>query len=252
MELESELLREQLPETYLRPYVEVDQFFERCEAIAHEAGFRIDRRREFAGPGYDQLNLYLGAGERDLPMLRMVSSPSLSDRLKVDVVAEWKSPGPAYEEYLETLKHSYLILFREYGDKHGRRLRLGVPRRAPRFDPTTVGCNRISYALEKLNSVMHTLTVGQGDARDRLKSASWNLLVLRADDLPVPLDRHWTWIMKKLTAREPRYQGEGSVEASLAQMRNSTASQIAERILKVHNALREIDRKVCGGSEYFT
>lgn len=236
------LLDEELPLLTLRPDVAPGEFFDRCEEIAHEEGYPIDRRREYAGLGYDQLNLHLDPVD-DYPMLRMVLTASSPTRLAADVVARWTSHPPTYEEYLSVAKSAYRELLSKYATRFGRRLRIGIPRRPTVFDPAKVDCNRIDYALSNLDQAVQAMAVGPGDVRQRLTSAFWTFHVVRPEDLPPPLDEHMQWVYDQLTHRPARYRGEGTVAATTAQMRRSTGVKIAERILAISDALREIHKK---------
>jgi hypothetical protein len=63
---------------------------------------------------------------------------------------------------------------------------------------------------------------------------------VRASDLPEPLRKHLQWVYDEITWRPARHKLEGTVEATLAQMKNSTASKIAERVLALADALDEL------------
>lgn len=57
---------------------------------------------------------------------------------------------------------------------------------------------------------------------------------------PDLLGKHPEWIYDQITRRPARHQFEGSVEASLVQMKKSKASKIAERVLALADALDEV------------
>ena len=233
------LLREQLPVLTLRPDVAPSEFFDRCEQIAADEGYREDRRRQFAGPECDQLNLYLGSAKGD-PMLRMVSSPPNPQTLTADVVTRWNSSPVAYEEYVPVVKAAYRELLTLYAAKYGKRLRLGTPRRPTVFDPATVDCNTIDYPFHHLEQAVRGMATGPGDVRARLKSAYESLHVIRPSDLPPPLDEHMQWVFDQLTHRKARHRWEGTVAATTGQMKCATGVKIAERILAISDALGEI------------
>lgn len=251
--MESELLRVELPELSLTPHEPIEKFFEKCERIAEECDWGIDRRRNYAGPNSnsDQLNMHLGAQGPETPMLRMVCPPSCEGRLKVDSVARWSEGRPRYDEYLDSAKAAYRRLFDEYKDRFGRRLRLGVPRTPVFFDPEDVVCGRISYARGKFHNAVRSLATGEGDVRSRLGNAFMTLHVVKPDDLPPPLDAHLGWVYDQLTRFEPRHRHEGSVQATLARIQNSTGAKIGRRIVAISDSLNEVDRKLCNGMEYF-
>jgi hypothetical protein len=239
-----DLLEDSLPEATLSPDVDVAVFFGRCEAIAQSHGWVIDRRREYAGPGYDQLNIHLEADDPGYPMLRMVASPRRPAKLSLDVVAAWTGHTIEYDEYVQTLRDSYGLLLDAYARAHSKRLRLGMPHRPPRLDIATIDCNRIRYASEKLGGLARTLAIGEGDARDRLINAFSTFHVIRPDDLPEPLKGHLKRVYEQITRKPARHQMEGSVEATVRTMKNATAAAILERLLEIADAV-QIVQKVC-------
>src|SRR5438552_4491201 len=165
------LLEELLPEISLRPDVEAAAFFDRCEAIAKAKGYGIDRRRNYAGPGFDQLNLHLVESDDSYLMLRMVSTPDANDRLKLDVVARWTTHPIPYDEYVDVARAGYRQLLDDYANANQKRLRIGIPKRSAHFDPATLNCGPISYAREKFSQAMREMAIGEGDVRDRVRSA---------------------------------------------------------------------------------
>jgi hypothetical protein len=239
-----DLLEERLPELSLTVDVARDAFFDRCESLASANGWRVDRRREYAGPGYDQLNLHLEPGVPGYPMLRMVATPGDPKRLGLDVVTSWSSRPLRYHEYLTAARASYRRLFDAYEKAYGKRLRLGVPRRPRTLDLATLDCNRISYAGEKFRGLYRTLAVGEGDARDRLINAFSTFHVIRPKDLPPPLREHLEWVYEQITRKPGRHRFEGSVEATVRAMKNATAARILERILDIADAIAVIE-EIC-------
>lgn len=237
-----DLLEEPLPSLTLRTDVGPSEFFDRCEVLAGGREYRIDRRRNYAGPGYDQLNLHLGS-DKSAPMVRMVVTPHGPNRVDLDVVARWASCPIDYDEYLRVAKDAYGCLFDAYAEVHGVRLRLGVSRRPPRLDMKTVDCRRVEYAMGKFREAVRDMAVGAGDVRERLRAAWLTIYMVEADDLPVPLRQHLTWVQGQLTKCEARHRFEGAVDATVNKMRRSTGVKIAERILALADALDEIHRR---------
>lgn len=237
-----DLLEEPLPAISLRPDVPAAEFLDRCEAVARSRGYGIDRRRDYAGPGYDHLNLHLGGADAP-PMVRMVATPRDPTRLDLDVVAPWSGHPIDYDEYLATAKGAYDKLLAEYAADYGPRLRLGISRKTPRLDMKTVNCGQIEYAQGKFHEAIRAMAVGAGDVRERLRSAWLIIHVVRSDDLPVPLKEHLAWVHEELTWREARHSHEGTLDATVYQMRRSTGAKIAKRILALADALDDIDER---------
>lgn len=236
-----DLLETPLPELRLNIDIDPPSFFDECEAIAKANDWIVDRRREYAGPGYDQLNLHLGSGPKRYPMIRMVAVPREPRRLRLDVVDHWASSPIAYDEYLDTARLAYATLLRAMNRRTGKAYRLSVPRRPPSIDYTQVDCNRIGYASEKFTGLCRSLAVAPGDARDRLIKAFSSLHVIRPDDLPDPLRGHLARVYEEITKRPARHQWEGSVEATVSSMKNKTASRILERLLEIGDAIERLD-----------
>jgi hypothetical protein len=237
-----DLLDLPLPELTLSLDLEASAFFDRCELIANDRRWRIDRRRAFAGPGYDQLNLHIGHDEPDdYPMLRMVSVPRHANRLQLDVVRRWASWPIEYDEYLAVARAAYSQLLTAYKQAYGRRFRLGVPRRPDSVDTAKLDCRRISYAAEKFGGLCRSLAIGKGDARDRLISAFMSIHVIRPDDLPPPLQKHLRWVYAQIMKRPARHQFEGAVEGTVRTMKTATAARVLERLVDLAEAIAVLD-----------
>ena len=180
-----DLVDEELPTLTLRPEVAPSVCLDRCEAVAEEKGYAIDRRRDYAGPGYDLLNLHLGGSVGSPPMIRMVSTPRMGDRLALDTVDDRVSL--TYDSYVPAAKAAYRRFLRDSADKFHKHLRVGVPRRRPRFDLASANLASVSYARETFAHAIRAMAVGKGDVRDRLISAFMLVHVVRPEELPEPL-----------------------------------------------------------------
>jgi hypothetical protein len=236
-----------LPKLTLKIDIDASTFFDRCEAIAASRGWEVDRRRAYAGPGYDHLNLHRGdIGPNRYPMVRMVSVPRELHRLDLDVVTHWTTRPISYDEYLQVARESYSALLNGYKEAHGKRFRLGIPRRPESVDLRKVDCGRISYAAEKFTGFTRSLAIGEGDARRRLISAFGGFHVIRPEDLPQPLRKHLAWVYAQITKREARHQYEGQVEATVSTMKNATAAKVLERLVDLAEAIDALDGQ-CNG-----
>ncbi len=252
MEMESRLLRVELPSIQLTIPRPVREFFDECEAIAHQVGWSFERSQNFTGleDSSDRLNIYVGPMPGTEPMLRLVAFPE-RQRLELDIVQSWSPGGPAYDEYVEAAKEHYRALFRSYQKKHGSRLRLGIPRRPILFAPESVICSDITYAQPHFRSAVKKLATGPRDARRRLAGVFPSLSVIRAESLPEPLKQHFSWIRQTLTREAPRWRGDTALEATLRKITNATGAKVAERIVDIADALDEIAHRVCGEEPYF-
>lgn len=241
-----DLLDVPLPELRLRLDIAPSVFFDRCEAIGRVQDWRIDRRHSYAGPGYDQLNLYIGSAMKRYPMLRMVSTPKEKFLLSLDVVALWESWPCSYDEYLELARRSYERLLTAYAEAHGKRYRLSVPRRPESLDLQNIDCDKIGYAAEKFADVRRSLALGKGDARARLIGAFATFHVIRPSDLPMPLRKHLVWVYGQITKRPARHRLEEIVEATVSTMKTATAATILERLIDLADAI-DVLEEVCRG-----
>jgi hypothetical protein len=243
IELKMNLLYEELPNLTLHPKLEPSVFFDRCEEVAKEKGYGIDRRREYAGAGSDQLNLYVG-GEPDVcPIIRMVSFPSLKDRLNIDVVDD--QIDLVYDKYMPYALATCQKFLQEYAIKFGTKLRLGIPRRRPHFDLSIADFSSIPYAREKFELAIRDMVTGKGDVRERLRNAYLTIHMVSPDNLPEPLESELRWIYHELTKRPARWRGEGTVGATTAAMTRKKGEKIAEHILAIYDALVELEDRYC-------
>ena len=99
----------------------------------------------------------------------------------------------------------------------------------------------MDYALEKLRLAIFDLTIGEGNIKERLLTATKNLTELSENDFPEPLRQDWNSIFTRLTKKESpenvRKYGEGNFEATICGMRKSTASKIAIDIVIIDQQL---------------
>jgi hypothetical protein len=97
------------------------------------------------------------------------------------------------------------------------------------------------YACEKLSLAIYELTVGEGDVRSRLRKASKYLSAIFENDFPPEFREDWIWIQTQLTKRRSKWEGteydEGSFNATIHGMRNSTGSEIAKRMVELESQL---------------
>ena len=234
-----DLLNPPLPRISLHPDIPPSEFFGRCEVIAADLGFRIYRGEEYAEDGFDQLNVYMREQPEKLTIL-MAVTPATKATVTCEVLANWKTHPPTYDEYVAAAKEASKPLLASYAAKYGRRFRLGISRRPEPWDRASIDCSRLDYAHGKFTEAVRSMAAGPGDIRSRLKSAFMALYVVKPTELPPPLQRHLEWVFQQLTWRPPRYGREGSLHATLARMKRATGVRIAKRILAITDALDEL------------
>lgn len=94
-----------------------------------------------------------------------------------------------------------------------------------------------NHAYERFYLALEQLATAPGDVRSRLERAYSHLDGLLLRELPGDLRTDFEWIKRMLTRREPRWEDDNRIKASLARMRNSTGVKIAKRILKLKETL---------------
>ncbi|EMK3316757.1 hypothetical protein D8T63_19840 [Vibrio vulnificus] len=103
---------------------------------------------------------------------------------------------------------------------------------------------KYQYVKRHIKDAVECLCIGEGDARSRLAAANDVTSNLVGHHFPDELLPIWDDIQRKLTKYGPckDSQGkivEGSISHTLRRIKNSTASDIASRILKLHYLLEK-------------
>ncbi len=101
-----------------------------------------------------------------------------------------------------------------------------------------------TYALSKLSNAVYYLAIGEGDVRDRLKTAYEEFHPVSEDDFPPTLRADWRWIKGQLIRMGPVRRQDGSIrmgalDNTLSRIRNSTGAKIAKRIIKLQYDLED-------------
>jgi len=98
-----------------------------------------------------------------------------------------------------------------------------------------------AYPLEKLALALYGLAVGQGNLTSRLQSAFLSMHTLSPNDFPEELRPDIVFVLDTLTSKEPRFQGDGKLQATLDQMDDATSRQIAEKTVDLFIHLKELE-----------
>ena len=101
-----------------------------------------------------------------------------------------------------------------------------------------------NYAKSVLREVIKELATGEKDVRKRICSNDVIFEKLKEQDFPEALREEWKWIIQNVKMKEPRYLSNGkmirsNIENTMDDIRNSTASKIAERIFEIYFKLLE-------------
>ena len=99
----------------------------------------------------------------------------------------------------------------------------------------------LGEAAEKLSSAMHTLVSSSGDLRSRVHGAWTSFHTLRPDDLPGAVGEELRAIYADLTRYGETAPGMGTVHGTLERLSDSDVQVLAERIWKLHEAVRDLD-----------
>lgn len=92
------------------------------------------------------------------------------------------------------------------------------------------------YAYSKVSESVSILATHPGDVRKRLYAAYSCLCEASPEMLPPHIRPELEWVQEQLTRFPSRY-GEGSLQATLRHIRNSTGVKIAKRIVLVQALL---------------
>ena len=83
------------------------------------------------------------------------------------------------------------------------------------------------YAMEKITTTMSILATSPGRIKERLFSAYLELHLI-SDAIPTSLQADYQWIIQELTKAPDR--GQGTLEATLREMSEDHAVEVAKRI----------------------
>ena len=86
---------------------------------------------------------------------------------------------------------------------------------------------------------VHSLSVGEGDVRDRLRKSCLKLLLIPKADLPDEIIDDYKWFSDSITKFEAQYN-EGRMEATLRRIKNSTGRKIADKVFLMYVKLQKI------------
>lgn len=89
------------------------------------------------------------------------------------------------------------------------------------------------YAKEKLSRALEIMATHPGDIRQRLRAAAAEVMLVPQAGLPSyeNVDEDIRWIQEQLSRREPRFEGQARISATLHGMRTKRGIKIAERIV---------------------
>jgi len=92
------------------------------------------------------------------------------------------------------------------------------------------------YAYSKISEAVNILATHPGDVRKRLSAAYCRFCEASPEMLPPHIRSELEWVREQLN-RFPARHGEGTLQATLRRIRNSTGVKIANRIVLVQALL---------------
>ena len=115
---------------------------------------------------------------------------------------------------------------------------------------------RYSYALEKFNRAIYTLSTDKDEIRKRLLLVfHGDLMMITPDHLPEQCRDDYVWIEKTITKFDEKYKGQkeyfttedgrfnhlipGTIESTLARIRKSTGQKVAKKIYDIWCVLKD-------------
>lgn len=236
-----DLLTPQLPDLSVRVTDDVRGFMDGIETAAIALGYRVARERDYVGEGTDIINASQSDEDRGA-RAQFIYSGNPQEYVRCRVQAPWPDGEPTHDTYVAAADEHIRPILSESNRQRHRRYRLSVSPKDPLWDwdRTDVDCMRLSYAIEKFESAVDTLTFSVGDYKVRLEGAFLSFHVLRASQLPGPLGAHYEWIKDELTKSREQYAGQGTLAATLSRMRKEKGAELIERIVGLRNALMEL------------
>jgi hypothetical protein len=99
--------------------------------------------------------------------------------------------------------------------------------------------NQLIYASGLFSTAVYLLAVGPGDIRSRLEEAFNEIIPIQASLLPDGIRKDYQWICDQLTKKEPRFNGDDRLSATLYRMHKSTKVKIAKRIYELNRRINE-------------
>ena len=119
---------------------------------------------------------------------------------------------------------------------------------------------RYSYALEKFNRAIYTLSTDKDEIRKRLLLVfQGDLIMITPEHLPEQCRKDYVWIEKTITKFNEKYKGQkeyytradgrydhlipGTIESTLSRIRKSTGAKIAEKIYDIWCVLKSDSKK---------
>ena len=100
---------------------------------------------------------------------------------------------------------------------------------------------RAESVVERVYLAVKHLCTGRGDVRNRLVGAVMTLLPLQISEFPEELQDDFDWVISQSTKYESQLpEHEGSIEATMRRIRNSTGEKIAERIFRIYARIQDI------------
>ena len=106
------------------------------------------------------------------------------------------------------------------------------------MSPTVIG--QAESVVQRVYQAVEHLCTAPGDVRARLRGAVMDLLPLQVREFPEHLQGDFDWIRSQSTKYESEWPHEGTLDATMRRIKNSTGEKIAKRIFKLYSDIQDI------------
>ncbi len=97
----------------------------------------------------------------------------------------------------------------------------------------------MQYINTHLSEAIYTLTIHEGDARKRLAAVLRSLKKISLASLPQNLVKEYKWVMGTIERGRSKVFPRTMPDYNLPHIRNSTASKVIEKIVKIKYKINE-------------
>ncbi|GAC1446892.1 MAG: hypothetical protein NVSMB56_09940 [Pyrinomonadaceae bacterium] len=96
--------------------------------------------------------------------------------------------------------------------------------------------SHLNYGFEKFSRAVHALAASSKTIKERLSDATYHLGVLREHHVPEEMREQFNYITERITSGTP-YSGEGKLAATVRQMTEEQAVEVAGDIVSFNGDL---------------
>jgi hypothetical protein len=231
----------ELPKMTLKIKEDANSFFSKFAKIGEELGMRP--HRDYYIGGQQRLLLFKSSNE-DSSFLRLFNLSGKNNLVNLDYVETRIRKNLDHELYLAECLPLYKSIIKQYNKENNFSIRIKVQKKQEIVDLLNVDQKKLHNAIYKLELAIRTLALHGGEMRKRLFDAFLEFNTIDPNALPKPLNKELALIYSKLSSKKEQFRGQGTLLATLNQIRNTTAVEIAERIYRLFEILKEIENRL--------